>query len=111
MKQITVDSSLNKLSTKALTAEIFRGKSGKIWRSGIATVSTKMVKSRDIGISATRKHNISVEIFKKFSSLCFKWFGRAHKHHKHCVLLAMPIMQPHPHVLSARAQPSTILCR
>ena len=50
----------------------------------------------------TRKYNISVNIFEKLASLCFKSFGKAHERRKYFILLAMPINTTH-YVLSAHA--------
>jgi hypothetical protein len=41
----------------------------------------------NLGIWATCKYNKSVEIVEKLASLCFKSFGKAHKHCKCCVFI------------------------
>ena len=51
-------------------------------------VGMEIARSRDLGIRATPKHN---EFIEKLASVFFKLFDKAHKHCKHCVLLAMPI--------------------
>ena len=83
-----------------------------------SVVPTKIARSRRIGISATHKHNESVEIVEKPTSSCFKSFGKAHERRKYDVLLTTPInrtpmswsvycacsnyyYQPHPHVCFA----------
>ena len=47
-----------------------------------SVVGTKIVTSRDLGISVTRKHYESVEIGEKLASVCFYSFAMAHERHK-----------------------------
>ena len=59
-------------------------------QSVLSVVSTKITRSWDLGIRATRKHNESVEFGKKrnkkkLASVCSKMFGTAHESHKECV--------------------------
>ena len=51
-------------------------------QSVLSVVGTKIARSRDLGISATRNHNESVEIGEKLASVCFNYFGTAHERHK-----------------------------
>ena len=46
----------------------------------LSVVSTKTVRSGDLGISATHKHNRSIKIIDKLASLlqCFKSFGEVY---------------------------------
>ena len=53
--------------------------------SVLSVVGTKIVRSGDLGIWATPKHNRSVKIIDKLALLCFKPFGNAYKHCKCCV--------------------------
>ena len=68
----------------------------------LSVISTKIARSGDLGIWATRKYNLSVNIVEKLASVCFKSFGKADKHCKYCVLLATPMDTAH-YVLSAHA--------
>ena len=55
---------------------------GFVRRRLSSVVGTKIATSRDLGISATRKHNESIEIGDKLASVCFDTFGMAHERHK-----------------------------
>ena len=62
---------------------------GVKWSVLSVVVSTKITRSEDLGIWATHKYSISVDIVEKLASLCFESFGKAHVHHKYFILLAM----------------------
>ena len=76
-------------------AHALQGVKQSVCPSVVIVVSTKIARSRDLGIWATRKHNESIEIFEKRASLCFESFGKAHKRHKHCIFVGYTY-QPHP---------------
>ena len=48
----------------------------------VVVVSTKIAISRDVGISATREHNESIEFGEKLASVCVKSTDMVHGHHK-----------------------------
>ena len=58
---------------------------------GRRVVSTKIARSGDLGVWATRKYSISVDIVEKLASLCFESFGKAHERRKYRILLDTPI--------------------
>ena len=87
---------------------------GVMW-SVLSVVSTKIARSGDVGMWATLKYNVPINIAEKLASVCFESFGKAHERCKYCVLLATPMDTAH-YVLSAHAyaQPGTIntgVCR
>ena len=47
----------------------------------------KIARSGHLGIWVTSKYNKSIQVIENLSSLCFKFFGKAHKHRKHCVFI------------------------
>ena len=51
----------------------------------VVVVSTKIARSGDLGIWATRKYNISGNIVEELASLCSESFGKAHEHHKYFI--------------------------
>jgi hypothetical protein len=57
----------------------------------LSVVNTKIARSGDLGIWATRKHNESFEIVEKPASLYLESFGKAHERPKYDALLATPI--------------------
>ena len=75
---------------------------GVMWSVLSSVVSTKIARSGDLGIWATRKYNVSVNIAEKLASVCLESFGKAHERCKYCVLLATPMDTTH-YVLSAHA--------
>ena len=48
----------------------------------LSVVNTKITRSRDLGIWATRMHNKSVNIIEKLAPLCFKSSAKAHERRK-----------------------------
>ena len=68
----------------------------------VVVVSIKIARPGDLGIWATRKYNISVDVVEKLASLCFESFGKAHERRKYFILLATPMDTTH-YVLSAHA--------
>ena len=68
----------------------------------LSVVNTKIARSRDLGIWATRKCNKSVEVVEKLAPLCFKSFSKAHERRKTGVFIGHAY-QPHPLVFSAHA--------
>ena len=58
---------------------IARGKTIGFFFCHLSSVfRTKFARSGDLGVWATHKYNISVDIVEKLASLCFKSFGKAH---------------------------------
>ena len=51
-----------------------------------SVVSTKISRSDDIGIWATHKYNVSVNIVEKLASVCFESFDKAHECRKSWIL-------------------------
>ena len=52
----------------------------------LSVVSTKIARSEDIGIWATHKYNVSVNIVEKLASVCFESFDKAHECRKSWIL-------------------------
>ena len=72
-------------------------------------ISMKIARSRDLGIIATPKHNYLSKSSKNMLILCFKLFGKAHKHR----LLGTPInhgLLMHVHKGKGYQQPHTCFC-
>ena len=56
----------------------------------IVVVQKKIARSWDLGTSATRKYNKSVEVGKKLASGCLESGGMAYKLHKSCISVGNP---------------------
>ena len=61
-------------------ARMHKGK--VIGLSVVVVVTTKIARSKHLGISGTRKYNESVEVGEKLASECLESSGTAYKLHK-----------------------------
>ena len=55
---------------------------GKVIGLSVVVVTTKIARSKHLGISGTRKYNESVEVGEKLASECLESSGMAYKLHK-----------------------------